>query len=187
MLLSRHQTFTLTRIAFLAFALTSQAQAVIFTVNPNAIGVGDSSFTADSLLVSEVSHIQFIDALGDFTEAGYGYVTGADLNGNSVTTTGLGTDYTLYFQFTDQGGGTTLSSGTINFFAVAGTSTFGVSNNVAFVDNNGNTPSPLGNTTMSGTVGGDPSTALTAYATSPAFEFNSSGAVFFWFINDTSL
>ncbi len=140
----------------LGLALTAPAEAAFtFTWNPGAIVSGSAAFTADTLLATEVSHIRFTSAT-DWTEVGYAKITGATLGGSTVTTSGLGTDYSLYFSFQGTGKqGASLSdpgsflSMTMDLFGVAGAATFGIDvNNDAYVNTGTATPVKLAGTTF---------------------------------------
>ena len=172
----------------LGFGFSSQVNALGFTVNPGSIGVNDNPFSADALTVSEVSHISFTDAYGDFTEAGYGKITGATLNnGSAVSTSGLGSDYSMYFYFNDSGNvfAGQLSAGFFSFYAVPGASAFYFdSTNTAQVNNNGYTPTLLGTALLnSGTVGGNllqgTGYILSASVDSSTFTPTANGSAFF--------
>jgi hypothetical protein len=125
----------------LGFLFASPADAgVSFTWDLTSFG-GDT-FTADALKATEVSYIQFTDALGNWAEHGYAKITGISNNGVVSVPTGLNSTYTLYLDFQGTGniGAGTFSTATETFYAVQGASTFGIDgNNDAYVDNNGNT------------------------------------------------
>lgn len=167
------------------FGLSAPVNAFNFNVNPNNIDLSGGAFAADTLTVGEVSNVIFTDLVGGFHEASYGYVTGAKINGSTVTTTGLGTDYTLYFQFSGIGNSLTgqFSSGSINLYAVNGTSIFDFDpiTNAAQVNNNGNTPIFLGVSNFNGGTLTQTPEGLSAKVDSSIFSPSASGASFFGF------
>jgi hypothetical protein len=168
---------------FLAFGMSSQVNAFNFNVNPNNIGLNGGAFIADTLTVKEVSNVIFTDLEGGFHEASYGYVNGAEFKGSNVTTTGLGSDYTLYFQFSGVGNNLTgqFSSGSISLYAVNGLSIFDFdpATHAAQVNNNGNTPIFLGMSNFNSGIVTQTAEGLSARVDSSIFFPSASGASFF--------
>lgn len=150
----------------LTAALASPAQAGQLTWDFSAVGLpGASSFTADALKATEVSHIQFTGPT-TWMEHGFAKITGVLLGGVQSVPAGLNSDYSLYFDFTATGD---LLTGTIDslamtLYGVAGVASFGVDgSNNAFVDNGGNLPLALATISfLQGNIGGAPGTDLSA-------------------------
>lgn len=143
--------------------VAAPAQAnVSFTWDPSAIGLTGSAFSADALKATEVSHISFTDAFGNWAEHGYAKITGV-LNNNVLSVpTGLNSTYTLYLDFSGTGnvGVGQFFTATETLYMVNGVSTFGINgNNDAFVDNGVNTAIALATSTLiqgtTGQVGND--------------------------------
>ncbi len=87
-----------TAVAVAAVAACGAASALpAFTFNPSAVGLSGSSFSADNLLVSDFASVTYT-ATG-FNESGFLQITGAQLGGSQIATTGLGSTYGLYIAF----------------------------------------------------------------------------------------
>ncbi|MCX6598891.1 MAG: flocculation-associated PEP-CTERM protein PepA [Acidobacteria bacterium] len=152
--------------ALLASTLTLPATAGHLTWDMSAVGLpGSSSFSADALKATEVSHIMFTGPT-TWIEHGFAKITGVLNGGVQSVPTGLNSDYSLYFDFTATGD---LMTGTIDtlamtLYGVAGVANFGLdASNNAFVDNGANLPLALATITfLKGTIGGAPGTDLSA-------------------------
>ncbi len=95
---------TAVAIAMAAACATASAQLPQFTLDPSAVGLNGTSFTADNVLISDYSTVRF-DGAGGFTDSGFLSVSAAQLGGTTFTPTGLNSTYGLYFAF--NGSGTT--------------------------------------------------------------------------------
>ncbi len=89
-------------LALATSSLGAFADLPSFTLNPGAVGLAGSSFTADNLLISNYSTVNNA-ADGSFTESGFLSVTGAQLGGSLATALGLNSGYGLYVQFSGAG------------------------------------------------------------------------------------
>jgi hypothetical protein len=76
-----------------------------FTLNPGAVGLAGSTFTADNLLVSDYSTVTLSGT--SFTDIGYLSISNVQLGGSTIVPGGLNSAYGLYIAFT--GTGTTTS------------------------------------------------------------------------------
>jgi hypothetical protein len=138
---SRFPTLHRASIAVALMTVCAAASAALpsFTLDPAAVGLSGTSLTADNILISNYSTVT-IDAGGTFTESGYLPVTGFQLGGNTLTPSGLNTDYGLYLWFTGTGT-TTVNDPTTTFnfgsfttltytlYGYNGTAAFGFSGN----------------------------------------------------------
>ncbi|ALV07178.1 flocculation-associated PEP-CTERM protein PepA [Roseateles depolymerans] len=108
-LLSRKSpAFQRTLLALALAAASASASALpSFTWDPSKAGLAGDAFTADNLLISNYSTINFTGA-NTFTEEGYLAVSAAQLGGTSVLPAGLNSDYGMYIKFSGTG---TISSG----------------------------------------------------------------------------
>jgi PEP-CTERM motif-containing protein len=139
---NRQRAFRRTLVCLALAAAYSSAWALpAFTLNPSAAGMNGSSFTADNILISDFSSVNFTDAT-HFTDTGLLQVTSFQLGNSTFTPPGLNSSggYSLWFEFTGTGhltSGTaaTLASApsngefdslTYTFNGAAGTSTFDV-------------------------------------------------------------
>ncbi|WAC71355.1 flocculation-associated PEP-CTERM protein PepA [Roseateles sp. SL47] len=108
-LLSRKSpAFQHTLLALALAAASASASALpSFTWDPSTAGLNGSAFTADNLLISNYSTINFTGG-NTFTEEGYLAISAAQLGGTSVLPAGLNSEYGLYIKFSGAG---TISSG----------------------------------------------------------------------------
>ncbi len=184
----------------LSFCLSSPASALDFNLNPVSVSPGSPSISADTLIAGEVSNISFTDNIGDFQENGFGLINGAQLNGSTLTGTGLAYtldgatttasqagSYSLYFQFSDTGNAATgqLYSGSFSFYAVSGQSTFSITNANIAQETNVGTPILLGSAAIySGALGTTPN-GLSANVTSATYTPTAAGSAFFGLTDPT--
>lgn len=172
---------TAATLALLSFGW-GQAAAVPVTLDPGAVGLNGSAFTADALKASERSHIVIAPDLS-WSEHGYAYITGAVAGGSTFAPPGLGTDYTLYLDFS--GTGTLVSpvfaTATMTLYGVNGVSVFGfdAANNATVTHANGNVPITLATADLIyGTTGGAPPGDLWADLLT-SFTLDAGNAAFF--------
>jgi hypothetical protein len=126
-----------------ALGAVGAAQAALppFSVDPAAVGLAGSAFTADNLLVSNYSTVT-LDSGGAFTESGFLSVSAAQLGGSTFTPAGLNSAYGVYIAFTGSG---TVSVGDLGQVPTFGTLTslsytmYGYNGSAVF-DFSGNTP-----------------------------------------------
>ncbi|SEL66049.1 VPLPA-CTERM protein sorting domain-containing protein [Roseateles sp. YR242] len=120
-LLSRKSpAFQRTLLALALAAASASASALpSFTWDPSLAGLNGSAFTADNLLISNYSTINFTSAT-TFTEEGYLAISAAQLGGNAVLPEGLNSDYGLYIKFSGAG---TISAGDPGSVITSGTLT----------------------------------------------------------------
>jgi hypothetical protein len=86
----------------LAAAFSSAWALPQFTLNPAAVGLNGSAFTADNINISDYSGVTFSDAT-HFTDSGFLAVTNFELGGSVFTPPGLNSAYSLWFAFTATG------------------------------------------------------------------------------------
>lgn len=129
-------------LASVFYALPAQAllTGVPVTVDVSQLGLTGASFTTNAFKATEVSHITFLDANGNWYEHGIAQITGINSAGGIVTPTGMNSSYTLYMDF--QGTGNialqTFNSAVETIYVAEGAATFGLDgNHDAFVDNGG--------------------------------------------------
>ncbi|MEO6032733.1 MAG: flocculation-associated PEP-CTERM protein PepA [Burkholderiaceae bacterium] len=73
-----------------------------FTFNPAAASLMGTSFSADNILISDYSTVNF-DGVGGFTDTGFLSVTAFQNTGTTLLPTGLNSTYGMYFAFTGNG------------------------------------------------------------------------------------
>ena len=126
-------------VGALALVAASAANAVPLAVafDPAAAGLGSGAFLADAFVGEEVSVIRSLPRTFDpatgtlqWRESGYTNITAAML-GSQLQPTGLGTDYTLYVEFTLEGiqtlaGTGYATAGRVDLYGVEGVSTFAI-------------------------------------------------------------
>jgi hypothetical protein len=135
----------------LAAAYSGAWALPVFTLSPSSVGLTGASVTADNVILSDFSTVNFTSGT-NFTERGYLSITNFQLGGSNVVAGGLNSTYSLYFDFTGTGHSTSantdptaaVTSGvfdTLNYslIGVNGTSTFSVAGNNPSVSNSGAT------------------------------------------------
>ena len=141
---------TLVSVA-LAAAYSSSWSLPVITLTPAAVGQTGTPDTADNIILSDFSTVNFTSAT-NFTERGFLSITDFQLGGTNVVAGGLNSTYSLYFDFTGSGhltsantnptaGVTSGAFDTLNYSLVAasGNSTFSVAGNNPTVTNAGAT------------------------------------------------
>ncbi len=99
-------TMPLTNRAVLALALAaacSTASALpSFTLDPSAVGLAGTRFTADNILISDYATVRF-GAGNTFRETGFLSISGAQLGGTTLLPGGLNGGYGMYISFSGTG------------------------------------------------------------------------------------
>jgi hypothetical protein len=86
----------------LAAGCASSWALPVFTLTPAAVGLTGSPVTADNIILSDFSRVNFTGG-GNFNETGFLSITSFQLGGTNLVTPGLNSTYSLYFQFTGTG------------------------------------------------------------------------------------
>ncbi|MEP7057228.1 MAG: flocculation-associated PEP-CTERM protein PepA [Caldimonas sp.] len=167
---------TLVSVALATAYASASAALPPFTLNPAAVGLDGSAFTADNILLSDFSTVTFSDST-HFSDTGYLSITGFQLGGGNIDAIGLnalppgGTaGYSLFFHFTGtgtltQGTGTTVASvptfgnfDTLNYELIGanGNSTFSTTGNVPAVHTFGTTQTLATGSLLHGIVSSAP-------------------------------
>lgn len=113
----------------------------LFSMDVSGLGLAGTAFTANAFKAVEVSHVTFLDAMGNWSEHGIAKFTGILNNGNFSTPTGMSSSYTLFMDF--QGTGNIAAqaflTATETLYIAAGVATFGLdANHDAWVDTGNN-------------------------------------------------
>ena len=123
--------------AMIAFSTGAQAAGVDFTWDPAGAGLNGTSFSADNILVSDFARIVLTGAVPggtSFFEEGYFEVTAFQNDGSTFTPTGLGSDYSLFVQFSGTGiqNSNNFNSNSFGSFTSLSYTVYGVNGNVDF-------------------------------------------------------
>jgi hypothetical protein len=116
-------------------ATSAFAALPAFSFNPASLCTTGtcSNFTADNILVSDFSTVNFTSAT-NFTESGYLKITGFQLGATQIMPAGFNSNYSLYIPFTGTGhlisGNTNLAAGTTGQFDTLTYQLIGASGNV---------------------------------------------------------
>lgn len=143
-----------TLLAVAAGAACSGALAVDlpdFTLNPAAVGLAGTAFTADNIIISDYSTVRFTTPT-TFSDSGFLSVASFQLDSQAITPVGLNSTYGLYFQFSGNGtttAGDPSSVATSGQFNSLNFSLFGYNGPPATFGFDGSN-----NATVSGVVGG---------------------------------
>lgn len=142
-------------LALAAALASTQARAdlsgPLFSVDVSALGLSGAAFTANAFKAVEVSHITFLDAMGNWSEHGIAKFTGILNGGTFSTPTGMNSTYTLFMDFQGTGNiaAQTFYNATETLYLSAGAATFGLdANHDAWVDTGGNTVWTLATSTL---------------------------------------
>jgi hypothetical protein len=111
----------LAKHAVVAVALAALSSSVFalptFTLNPSAVGLAGTVFTADNILISDYATVRF-GAGNTFTETGFLSISGAQLGGTTLLPGGLNSGYGMYIKFSGTG---TVGAGDPTLVGTSGT------------------------------------------------------------------